>query len=65
MSLSTGARLGPYEILGALGVGGMGEVCRWLVRSRIAGPLRLTHRWRLRGLNALNFGRRRAVENVG
>src|SRR5258708_27704229 len=26
MSLATGERLGPYEILGPLGVGGMGEV---------------------------------------
>ncbi len=26
MSLTTGSRLGPYEILGALGAGGMGEV---------------------------------------
>ena len=28
MSLSCGARLGPYEILSALGAGGMGEVFR-------------------------------------
>jgi hypothetical protein len=28
MSLSSGARLGPYEILAALGAGGMGDgVC--------------------------------------
>jgi serine/threonine protein kinase len=26
MSLSAGARLGPYEILSAIGAGGMGEV---------------------------------------
>jgi eukaryotic-like serine/threonine-protein kinase len=28
MSLASGNRLGPYEIVGPLGAGGMGEVCR-------------------------------------
>jgi serine/threonine-protein kinase len=28
MSLDPGARIGPYEVLGSIGAGGMGEVCR-------------------------------------
>jgi serine/threonine protein kinase len=28
MSLGPGTRLGPYEVISALGAGGMGEVCR-------------------------------------
>jgi eukaryotic-like serine/threonine-protein kinase len=28
MTLSSGTRLGPYEIVGAIGAGGMGEVYR-------------------------------------
>ena len=28
MTLATGSRIGPYEIIGAIGAGGMGEVFR-------------------------------------
>jgi serine/threonine protein kinase len=30
MSMPAGTRLGPYEVLGLNGAGGMGEVCRAL-----------------------------------
>jgi hypothetical protein len=41
MALSAGTRLGPYEILSALGAGGMDEAyCRREYRSRAAGLFR-------------------------
>ncbi len=38
MSLTNGAKLGPYEIVAPLGAGGMGEVEPLCGRERSAGP---------------------------
>jgi Tol biopolymer transport system component len=38
MSLAAGARLGPYEVMGLLGIGGMGEVYR-AVDTRLGRPV--------------------------
>ncbi len=59
MTISAGARLGPYEILSPLGAGGMGKVYRrftcsgiWL-RDSEAGPAKLE------SSRSRRFGRRR------
>jgi serine/threonine protein kinase len=38
VSLSEGARLGPYAITGKIGEGGMGEVYRAIVMELVEGP---------------------------
>ena len=52
MALTSGARLGSYEILSALGAGGMGEVYRArdaklnrdvTIQLRVAGAIDLAH----------------------
>jgi hypothetical protein len=40
MALSVGTRLGPYEVTGAIGAGGMGEVYRARGNSVRRAPIR-------------------------
>ena len=51
--LNSGSKLGPYEIVGALGAGGMGEACSVLSSSPIwTGAPRLNLPWsRIQFLN--------------
>jgi len=37
MRLESGSRLGPYEITGSIGAGGMGEVYPGLAAAEVAG----------------------------
>ena len=42
MTLAAGSRLGPYEIISAIGAGGMGEV---LLRGPVVEPRSRRRRW--------------------
>jgi eukaryotic-like serine/threonine-protein kinase len=44
MSLAIGTRLGAYEILSALGAGGMGEVYR-ARDTKLGREVRMLHNW--------------------
>jgi eukaryotic-like serine/threonine-protein kinase len=79
MSLTAGTRLGPYEILGPLGAGGMGEVYRArdtrlgrevalkILPAEVAGDLSRRQRFELeaRAVAALNHPNIVAVYDVG
>ena len=59
MPLSSGTRLGPYEILSPLGAGGMGEVYR---RFRSLRSLTLPRREPPPSLRSGDYSRRELIE---
>ena len=50
MALTPGTRIGPYEVVGSLGAGGMGEVyrARESELKREADPSEIAHSWLMR-----------------